>query len=312
MNKRIVLVIIGLCEVFNLFGQQIEQISDGEFSQIGNEFSLNGQYFVYTDVAVNKKKKMIEYGFNLIATSNPKVVNYHHDNFRFIGFVRDSVILGLNNANKIYTFNTITEKTLKEYDITLGNDIYSTFNFKFKNENLYYLKENNLVAYSLSSCSNSVLFNLKNFSSDYSDIVSFDIKEDTVAFCFKEKNSAKEIYDFYLFSLSSKELSLIKKGENTDEKTYSPIVRFAQNHEIIYSYYSDKKASLHFVNYLTKEESKKQSIGDYGIINFSISSIGQEYTSLFNDKERQELAKKYAKRPNLGVLLSGCHVYNLK
>lgn len=305
MNRILVLVVAFFFQLLNLFGQNFSAISQGGISQIGNEFSLNNQYFIYTTIEINKKKKTFEYGFNLIKSSKPKVINFHRDNFRFLGFVKDSVILGLSNSNKIYTYNTIKKKAIKEYDFTLGDEIYSSFNFKCVNNTLYYLKESNILAYNLKNETTTTLLNLTNLQKKYSSIESFDIRNDTLAICLKVGDNLYDNFVFCLYSISTKETTLIKKGEETTDKTYSPIVRFTQYQEIVYSYYFNNEAYLHFVNYKTMGERKKQNLYGNKIINFSISGDGSEYLSLFSEKEREKFAEENLKELGIGVLLGG-------
>ena len=301
-------------QLINLVGQNVHKISKGGISQIGNEFSTNSQYFVYTNVEFNKKKKVFEYGFNMIETANTTKINLHRDNFRFVAFGKDSIILGVNSENKLFSYNTVKNKIAKEYNFVLDDEIYSKCNFKFRNDTLFYKKGDNIQAYILPYDKNIVLIHLKDFGIDYKDIVSFDIKKDLVAVCLKKEGDSFDSiksYHFFTYNLTTKQQTLIFKGPNTDENTFDPVLRLYGDQEIIYSYYLNHEMILCLYNFNKLHEVRKQTLKEYKLLNLSIANNGKIYLSLFNEQERERFAAQNVKRLGLGVLLSGCGVYSI-
>ena len=309
---RMFYLVASIIHISNLLGQNFSSISNGGSSQIGNEFSLNNRLYAYTTIGLDKKKKEMEYDLNIIQASKPKKIVFHKSKFRFLGFVKDSIILGLNDDNKIYTYNTKKKGIGKKYEFTLLDETYDSFKFRLYKNQLFYLKGDSINVYNLISSRNSLVLTLEELKSQYQDIISFDVLADTIALCLKVVDSTDISYHFCTYNSVTKKLTVVKKGEVTDSKSYVPMARFSQYGEIVYSYYSNNHTYLHFVNYKTNVERAVQDLHDYKIINFSLSGYGTEYLSLFSEEEREKFAKENFKKLGFGgVLLGGCHVYHV-
>jgi hypothetical protein len=315
MNKRVFcilcVVLANFLSLKVIYGQVAQRVPAVGISQIGNELSPNSNFFAYTTVNYNNRTEKIKYGFNIVYATQLDKISYSNDSLRFIGFLKDSTVLVVNESNDLFSYNVILGEVDKKFDIKIESGVYYSFNLKLSKGTLYFIESNKIVRFNLYTGEKSTFIVLDDFNTEYVEFASFDIINELVILCLKTPlDTTNEVfYHYYSWDIEKRQEILLFKGEKISQLTYAPIVRFSDTENLWIAFFDGSTSFLKHFDLKNNILSDAMRWSDKIIINASISKNGMKYLTLFSELEREKFAATNFETLGAGVLLSGSSVY---
>jgi hypothetical protein len=285
--------------------QKATKISSGGLFQIGITLSPNEKYYAYIDFEEDISTKHFEENVNIVKIENPTQILQHISRVKFLGFVKDSIILVLDKFNKLCTYSASSGRILKTLELTLRAGTYYDFKYKVVGENFYFVENNQIMVFNLQTQDKHSV--IRPFEK-HAYIEGFDVSPQN-NFAIWLKSSIPATYDRDYYALYTCDLEGRKKkvvySDTTEEKTYNPMVSYYSGFELAFSFYKKGKTVLSFYDFGKNQISKEEDFSPYRIINLSITSDGKKIFTLFDDSKIKENIDKM----DYQEIMSGCAVY---